>query len=125
MDDTSLISALVESYKRQLSLYRELAVLVQKTLSQVILTRGEVGGCKENFAQKQRILECIIKERSEAEPLVAQWQARKAAVRNDDGAMRLDSLLSKTQSAIREFLESEEQLKKYLEHVVKKGSVVS
>jgi hypothetical protein len=125
MDDTTLISALTLSYERQLSLYRDLAVLVQKTLSQVILTRGEIGGCKENFSQKQVILECILKERAEAEPLVAQWQARKAQVKNDDGATRLDSLLSKTQAAIREFLDAEEQLKKYLEHVVKKGSVVS
>jgi hypothetical protein len=125
MDDSTLISALQESYNRQLSLYQSLASLVQKTLSQVVLTRGDVSGLMGNFAQKKGLLESILKERAETEPLVRSWQERKAMVPQSDQTARLDSLLSKTQSVIREFLEGEEQLKKYLEHVVKRGNAVS
>jgi hypothetical protein len=125
MDDTTLISALQASYKRQLSQYRSLASLVQKTLSQVVLTRGDMSGLVANFAQKKAILESILKERAEAEPLVLLWQERKAAIPKTAQTAQLDSLLSNTQSVIREFLEGEEQLKKYLEHVVKRGKAVS
>ena len=124
MDDTTLISALQASYKRQLSLYQSLATLVQKTLSQVVLTRGDMSGLMGNFAQKKSLLESILAERAGTEPLVREWQERKATVPQNDHTARLDSLLSQTQSVIREFLEGEEQLKKYLEHVVKKGNAV-
>jgi predicted GTPase len=122
MDDTTLISSLQESYKRQISLYQSLASLVQKTLSQIILTRGDVSGLMGNFAQKKDLLDSILKERAETEPLVAMWQKRKADVPLNAQTVQLDSLLQKTQSVIQEFLEGEEQLKKCLEHVVKKGN---
>jgi hypothetical protein len=122
MDDTTLISSLQESYKRQISLYQSLASLVQKTLSQIILTRGDVSGLMGNFAQKKDLLDSILKERAESEPLVAMWQKRKADVPLNAQTAQLDSLLQKTQSVIQEFLEGEEQLKKCLEHVVKKGN---
>jgi hypothetical protein len=125
MDDTTLISALVTSYELQLSLYEELATVVQKTLSQVILTRGDVSGLMGSFEQKQKLLDRILKERANAQPLVTQWQERKAGIPQSGRTERLDTLLSKTQSVIRGFLDAEEQLKKYLEHVVRKGSAVS
>jgi hypothetical protein len=125
MDDTTLISELVASYERQLSLYQELASVVQKTLSQVILTRGDVSGLMGNFTQKQKLLDRILKERANAQPLVTRWQERKAGIPPDSRTGRLDTLLQKTQTVIRGFLDAEEQLKKYLEHVVKKGSAVS
>jgi hypothetical protein len=122
MDDTTLISSLQVSYKRQISLYQSLASLVQKTLSQIILTRGDISGLMGNFAQKKDLLDSILKERAESEPLVALWQKRKADVPLNAQTAQLDSLLQKTQSVIQEFLEGEEQLKKCLEHVVKKGN---
>jgi hypothetical protein len=122
MDDTTLISSLQVSYKRQISLYQSLASLVQKTLSQIILTRGDVSGLMGNFAQKKDLLDSILKERAESEPLVALWQKRKADVPLNAQTAQLDSMLQKTQSVIQEFLEGEEQLKKCLEHVVKKGN---
>jgi hypothetical protein len=125
MDDSTLIAALQASYRRQLSLYRSLASLVQKTLSQVVLTRGDMSGLMANFAQKKALLESILKERAETEPVVRLWQERKASVPQSDETAGLDSVLSKTESVIREFLEGEEQLKKYLEHVVKRGNAVS
>jgi hypothetical protein len=124
MDDSALISALVASYERQLALYEELATVVQKTLSQVILTRGDVSGLMGNFERKQKLLDRILKERADVQPLVVQWQERKAGIPQSGRTMRLDALLSKIQSVIRGFLDNEEQLKKYLEHVVKKGSAV-
>jgi hypothetical protein len=125
MDDAKLISELVASYERQFALYEQLAEVVQKTLSQVILTRGDVSGLMGNFAQKEKLLNGILQERTNAQPFVTLWQERKATVPKDGRTARLDALLEKTQSIIRKFLDSEEQLKKYLEHVVKKGSAVS
>jgi len=125
MDDSTLISALVESYGRQLLLYQSLTALVQKTLSQIILTRGEISGLMGEFGRKKVLLEDILKERAAAEPLVASWQDRKAAVPKSERTAQLDLLLSKTQTVIREFLDGEEQLKKCLEHAVKKGNAVS
>lgn len=120
-----MISELVVSYERQLALYEELSSVVQKTLSQVILTRGDVSGLMGNFARKQDLLDGILKERAGAQPLVAMWQDRKAGVQQDGRTAMLDGLLLKTQTVIRGFLDAEEQLKKYLEHVVKKGGAVS
>jgi hypothetical protein len=125
MDDTTLISELVASYRRQLSLYQGLTALVQKTLSQVIMSRGDVSGLMGSFGQKKDMLESILAERSGAEPLVKAWHERKDKVTKDSRTAQLDSLLSKTQAVIQEFLDSEEQLKKYLEHVVRKGNAVS
>jgi hypothetical protein len=125
MDDKTLIAALTATYKKQLDLYRALSALVQKTLSQVILTRGDIAGIMDNFTQKQQLLDAIVKERTGAEENVALWQARKAGVQKSDQTRQLDAVLQDTQVVIKEFLDGEEQLKKYLEHVVKKGSAVS
>jgi hypothetical protein len=125
MDDSTLISSLVESYRRQLVLYQNLTALVQKTLSQVILSRGDVSGLMGDFGRKKSLLEEILKERAAAESLVVSWQQRKATVPKSDRTAQLDSLLVKTQNVIREFLDGEEQLKKCLEHAVRKGNAVS
>jgi len=53
---------------------------------------------------------------------VVLWQERKAGLKQSTQSQELDELLKATQLVIKEFLEYEEQLKKYLEHVTKKGS---
>ncbi len=125
MDDKTLISSLLASYRRQLVLYKNLTAIVQKTLSQVVLTRGDVSGLKTSFEKKQLILDDIVKERTASEECVKLWQVRKNGIAQSAQSKELDSVLQATQSAIGEFLEAEEQLKKYLEHVVKKGAAVS
>jgi len=125
MDDKTLILALLSSYRRQLVLYKDLVIIVQKTLSQVVLTRGDVTGLKTSFEKKQTVLDDIVKERTCSEEHVKLWQVRKNQIAQSAQSKELDSVLHQTQIAIGEFLEGEEQLKKYLEHVVKKGMAVS
>jgi hypothetical protein len=120
-----LIFALVSSYKRQLDLYRALSALVQRTLSQVVLTRGDISGLMGNFTRKRQLLDSIENERATVDGTARLWQERKAGVPKDSRTQELDGVLQTTQSVIREFLDGEEQLKKYLEHVMKKGTKVS
>jgi len=123
MTDVMLTTTLIDSYKRQLTMYTELGALVQKTLSQIVLTRGDVSGIMLNFVRKQVLLDGIIKERNQTEQSVQLWQERKYLMEQNEHTAELDSVLMRIQSAIQEFMVGEEQLKKYLEHVVQKGSV--
>lgn len=90
-----------------------------------MLTRGDVTGLKTSFEKKQTVLDDIVKERTCSEEHVKLWQVRKNQIAQSAQSKELDSVLHQTQIAIGEFLEGEEQLKKYLEHVVKKGMAVS
>lgn len=125
VDTTSLIATLAASYRRQLEMYRTLTALVQKTLSQVVLSRGDVSGVMDSFTRKQELIDAIVKERENVGDCVVLWQERKAGLKQSTQSQELDELLKATQLVIKEFLEYEEQLKKYLEHVTKKGSPVS
>jgi hypothetical protein len=125
VDNTALIATLAASYRRQLEMYRTLTTLVQKTLSQVVLSRGDVSGVMDSFTRKQELIDAIVKERENIGDCVVLWQERKAGLKQSPQSQELDELLKATQLVIKEFLEYEEQLKKYLEHVTKKGSPVS
>jgi hypothetical protein len=125
VDNKTLIAGLTRSYTHQLELYKTLTALVQKALSHVVLSRGDLSGLIPVFTKKQELIDTIVKERQEMDPSVRLWQDRKADLRQSAQSQELDELLKTTQSAIFEFLEYEEQLKKYLEHVLKKGTTVS
>lgn len=122
MDNKTLIFTLIESYKKQLSLYRRLIEIVQKALGQIVLTRGDTTALMSAFSQKQELLDAIVNERASAEQAARLWKERKGAIPQGPDTRELDELLAKTEAAIREFLEGEEQLKKYLEHMMKKGA---
>jgi hypothetical protein len=119
MDDALIISQLTDSYSRQVAWYRDLSALVQKTLSQLVLSRGNVAGVMANFEKKQRIFSQIAAERLRISDVAAQWQVRKASVTSCAGADALNGLLGTAQTTIREFLDAEDQLKKYLEHIAR------
>lgn len=124
-DDKHLIDTLTASYTRQLELYKTLTTLVQKTLSQVVLARGDLSGLMPGFTKKQELIDAIVNERQGVEQSVRLWQDRKSSLRKSARSLELDRLLTATQSAITEFLGYEEQLKKYLEHAMKKGNPIS
>jgi hypothetical protein len=124
MTDAEMLDALIISYKKQLLSYKDMAAIVQKTLSQVVLSRGDIASVMANMTEKQKHLDRIVKERDSINTFVKDWQKRKQAIGINQKTIELDDLLSQIQTAIRTFLESEEQLKKYLEHVVRKGSSV-
>jgi hypothetical protein len=122
VDNKTLIFTLIESYKKQLSLYRRLIEIVQKALGQIVLTRGDTTALMSSFSQKQELLDAIVNERASTDEAARLWRERKGTLPQGPDTRELDDLLSKTEAAIREFLEGEEQLKKYLEHMMKKGA---
>jgi hypothetical protein len=122
VDNKTLIFTLIGSYKKQLSLYRRLIEIVQKALGQIVLTRGDTSVLMSAFSQKQELLDAIVNERASAEQAARLWKERKGTIPQGTDTRELDDLLAKTEAAIREFLEGEEQLKKYLEHMMKKGA---
>jgi hypothetical protein len=99
--------------------YQELSGLVQKTLGQLVLSRGDVTQVMENFTHKQKILDMIVEERGRISGPVQLWQERKKGIKDGPASDELDVLLKKTAAAISEFLDGEAQLKRYLEHVKK------
>ncbi|HEX7509809.1 MAG TPA: hypothetical protein VF335_00780 [Chitinivibrionales bacterium] len=119
MDDALIISQLTDSYSRQVAWYRDLSALVQKTLSQLVLSRGSVAGVMVNFEKKQSIFSQIAAERLRISDVAAQWQVRKASVAPCAGVEALNRLLGTAQTTIQEFLDAEDQLKKYLEHIAR------
>jgi hypothetical protein len=120
MDDSTLVSFLSESYDQQLGWYEELSDLCQKTLSRLILSRGNVAVVMDNFNRKQKILDLIVEERNRISGPVLLWQERKKSVTVSEEASDLDALFARTASAIKKFLDNEEQLKTYLENVTHK-----
>jgi hypothetical protein len=119
MTDSDLISSLSSSFAKQLAWYCELSELVQKTLGQLVLSRGDVTLVMDNFTRKQKVLDMIVEERGRIGGTVDLWQHKKKEIKACQASDELDALLKKTAAAISEFLDGEEQLKRYLEHVKK------
>jgi hypothetical protein len=119
MTVSDLISLLSTSFTKQLAWYRELSELVHKTLGQLVLSRGDVTVVMENFTRKQKVLDLIVEERGRISGTVDLWQHHKKEIKAGPASDELDALLKKTATAISEFLDGEEQLKRYLEHVKK------
>jgi hypothetical protein len=120
MDDVTLVSTLSESYQRQLLWYMELADLVQKIMSQLILSRGNVAGVMEYFSRKQKIFDMIVEERNSISEQSILWQDRKHGLAGSEDVDNLNTLFDSTACAIKKFLEIEDQLKTYLEQVTHK-----
>ena len=121
MEDVALIALLSASFSRQLEWYEELCELVQKTLGQLVLSRGDVGPVMADIEKKQKLFERIAEERGRLAGPVCLWQDRKKNVRDSKAVRDLEMLLAKTETAIQTFLDGEDQLKRYLEHVLHKG----
>jgi hypothetical protein len=119
MTDSELISILSSSFSKQLAWYCELSELVHKTLGRLVLSRGDVTLVIENFTHKQKVLDLIVEERGRIGGTVDLWQRHKKEIKAGPASDELDALLKKTAAAISEFLDGEEQLKRYLEHVKK------
>lgn len=116
MDYSVLIGELTGSYARQVEWYNQLKITVQKILGQIAVSRGTMTGVMGLFEEKKRLLENIERERAQSKGNTELWVQVKKELAGSESAGRLDSILADTEKAIREFLETEEQLKKYLEH---------
>jgi hypothetical protein len=117
------VTALIGSFSRQQKLYRSLCDIVHKILSQLVLTRGDVSSVMTLFEQKQNILAAIEKERSENTDAVEAWQQKKNS--QESPSQELESVLAEMQHVIKEFLDAEDQVKRYLEHMVHKEGTSS
>lgn len=120
--DIILIQTLTLSYQQQLIWYKELRDLVRKMLSRLILSRGNMSELMIGLEKKQKLLETIEAERIRTSVYIAQWQNCKAHIEANDETKMFDDVLQKTGLAIKEFLDEEEMLKKYLEGIIKKDS---
>jgi hypothetical protein len=121
MDDTTLISELSVSFTRQLQLYGELKKLVDSTFGKLVLSRGDVSRIVPAMERKNALVSTIVTERQRVQPRIVEWQERKASTTDSPGRRALDEVLERTERAIKEFLQSEDQMKRYLEHIVSKN----
>jgi hypothetical protein len=120
-NDKILIQELKTSFLRQTALYKELREAVTKTLGKLVLSRGELSALKGDFERNKTLLETIERERAGGAENVERWHKRKTEIPVKE-TEELNGILDQTQVAIREFLDEEENLKKYLERIVRKGS---
>ncbi|MBD3316859.1 MAG: hypothetical protein GF344_13815 [Chitinivibrionales bacterium] len=116
----SLIDTLVESFGRQNEYYGQLEKLVRKILGKVVLSRGDLTGVMPLIAEKQRLMEAISTERERTRSETERWQREKEHCDSCPETKRLDAILSETQEVIGRYLEGEEQLRTYLQHLMPK-----
>jgi hypothetical protein len=120
--DTILIQELTSSYSQQLIWYKELKDVVRKILSRLILSRGNMTELIAGLEKKQRLMECIETERKRILASVQIWQENKFQFTANDEVNFFNDILTKTSDAIKDFLDEEEKLKKYLEGIIKKDT---
>lgn len=118
MDYSQLIEELTQSFTSQIEMYKQLQVIVQKMLGKIALSRGVSSGVMELFEEKQKLLEKIEKERDSSKKRVEVWQKEKGNIPRSDLKDRFVSILTEAEKVIEDFLETENQLKKYLEHTI-------
>lgn len=118
--DIILIQELTESYRLQLMWYTELRELVRKILGRLVLSRGDMTELLSGLEKKQKILKSIEDERKKSYESVQKWQLIKLQIEPNAATNFFDEMLEKTGFAIKEFLDEEEKLKKYLEGFIKK-----
>lgn len=124
-DDTILMNGLTVSYQSQLVRYRSLRDVVRQLMSKLILSRGDLSGMIASMEKKQLLLKDIEIERDRIAPLIARWETRKALVSPGPGVELLNTVLQQVTDAIREFLDEEDQLRKYIEKFISSKQPVS
>ncbi len=120
-NDTILVQDLIVSFTRQLALYKELRDTVRSVMSKLILSRGDTAGLMSGIEKKQKLMEAIGLERESSAEKVALWQERRDLYDTNKEIGYFNEILTQTQKVIKEFLESEDQLKRYLEKMYKKS----
>ena len=116
--DTILIQELTDSYRGQLVRYCGLRDVTRQLMGKLVLTRGNFSQVTETLRKKQRLLEDIETERTRVARQVIEWQQRKAQIARSAETDLFNEVLQKVTDAIREFLDDEAQVRKYLESAV-------
>ncbi len=125
MDDSACISLLSASFSKQLAWYGELSRIVQKTLGQLVLSRGDTTAVMPSVVLKCKIIDMIAQERENIREVADFYRLRKETMMPSQPKTDLERLLAQSESAIKEFLDGEDQLKRYLEFVMEKHEYVT
>jgi hypothetical protein len=125
IDESQSISVLSASFSKQLEWYEELSRIDQKTLSQFVLSRGDMTPVMASVRQKRSIIERISEEREKIKDSADLYRQNKERMTSSLRKNEFDCLLAKLETAIKKFLDGENQLKRYLEYVMEKGDNVS
>ncbi len=115
------MGALAASCRRQTLLYANLRQLAQTILGKLALSRGDVGGVMSLFTDKQKILDDVMSEKNSVAELVQWWQGEKLLLSHKQTAADLNAAVAQLEKAITTFLDSEDQLERYLSHLTGKG----
>ncbi len=118
MNQTELIDRLTESFTKQTDWYRRLNDLGQQILGRIVLSRGDLSGVMPLFEEKRRLLDEIMLERHNIQGGVDAWQEMKPHLKRSSEADALDEILGRAETAIFDFMKSEEQLSKRLQHYI-------
>lgn len=120
LNDKMIVQELAVVLNSQLEHYSQLRDLVRKILSRVILARGDITGIVAGLEKKKQLLNQIETERQNSSELIAQWQQRKHFLKDDASVSDLNSILDQMEITIKEFLDEEDKLKKYIENILSK-----
>jgi len=120
--DTILIQTLTDSFSMQLGYYRSLREVVRQIMSRLVLSRGSLAKITEGLMKKKQLVECIEVERQRIKEPMDLWQQRKTALSLHHETETFNQVLETVTVAIREFLDDEEQLQKYLEGIMARAA---
>lgn len=120
--DTILIQTLTDSFRTQLGYYQSLREVVRQIMSRLVLSRGSLAKITEGLQKKRQLVEYIEVERKRIVAPMSEWQLRKTAIASYDETRTFNQVLETVTDAIRDFLDDEEQLQKYLEGIMSRAT---
>lgn len=124
-NDTILIQTLRESFRGQLERYVGLRDVVRQLLSRIVLSRGDLSQISDGLMKKKELLDAIEAERRRVAEKIEEWQCRKKCISPSEDTRQLENVLEQVTDAIREFLNEEEQLRRYIEGIISSSAAQS
>jgi hypothetical protein len=122
-NDTILMRDLTDSYCGQLERYGALRDMTRQLMGKLVLSRGDFSAVTDSLTRKRHLLDTIETERGRVARLILLWEERKATIVHCDDSERLETVLQRVTDTIKEFLDDETQLRKYLEGCIARAAV--
>ena len=117
-----IIDRLRSSCDCQAALYTKMLDVTQRIVSQLVLSKGDLLRVRQNFEEKQKLWDEIVARRQESEPDTAAWQEQKHVLSTQYDIQPLEASFDRMSRIIERYLSSEDQLKRYLEHLCDQGN---
>lgn len=124
-NDTLLMRDLTDSYSGQLERYGALRDITRQLMGKLVLSRGDFSSVTDGLTRKRQLLDAIETERGRIARQVMMWEKRKAAIARCEDSNRLDTVLQRVTDTIKEFLDDETQLRKYLESCIARATTTT